>query len=113
MSTTPKKKAKATGKGAAMLKVLQPVAASLGAEIETDRIAPQVDITKPISHVARTLGQVLRPVNVFIQGDAIVSVDEITGDTKPMRADRFCSWVEEFVAIVKPKEDGMKATSTF
>ena len=111
MSTTPKKKAKAKGKGAAMLRVLQPVAASLGADIETDRIAPQVEITKPISHVARTLGQVLRPVNVFIQGDAIVTVDERTGDTKPMRADRFCSWVEEFVAIVKPKEDGMRATS--
>ena len=111
MSTTPKKKTKATGKGKAMLKVLQPVAASLGVEIETDRIAPQVDITKPISHVARTLGQVLRPVPIFIQGEFIVTVDESTGDTKPMRADRFCSWVEEFVAIVKPKEDGTRATS--
>ena len=111
MSTPPKKKAKATGKGKAMLKMLQPVAASLGVDIDADRIAPQVDITKPISHVARTLGQVLRRVNIFIQGDTIVTVDEITGDTKPMRADRFCSWVEEYVAIVKPKEDGMKATS--
>ena len=111
MSTTRKKKTKATGKGAALLKVLQPVAASLGADIEADRIAPEVDITKPISHVARTLGQVLRHVNIFIQGDAIVTVDERTGDTKPMRADRFCSWVEEYVAIVKPKEDGLKPTS--
>ena len=112
MSTTPKKKKpKATGKGAAMLKLLKPVAASLGADIEADRIAPQVDITKPISHVARTLGQLLRRVNLFTQGEFIITVDERTGDTKPMRPDRFCSWVEEFVSIVKPKEDGMKATS--
>jgi hypothetical protein len=111
MSTTPKKKTKATGKGAALLKVLQPVAASLGADIEAGRIAPVCDITMPISHVARTLGQVLRLVNIFNQGDAIVTVDERTGDTKPMRADRFCSWVEEYVAIVKPKEDGLKPTS--
>ncbi len=111
MSTTPKKKTKATGKGKTMLKMLQPVATSLGADIETDRIAPEIDITKPISHVARTLGQVLRRVNLFIQGDTIVTVDERNGDTKPMRADRFCSWVEEYVAIVKPKEDGTKATS--
>ena len=79
MSTPPKKKAKATGKGKEVLKMLQPVAASLGVDIEADRIAPQVDITKPISHVARTLGQVLRRVNIFIQGDTIVTVDEITG----------------------------------
>lgn len=111
MSTPKKKKAKATGKGKTLLQLLQPVAKSLGAEIETDRIAPQVDITKPISHVARTLGQVLRPVNLFRQGEYIVSVDEITGDIKPMKPDRFCSWVEEFVAIVKPKDDGIKATS--
>jgi hypothetical protein len=112
--TTPSRKKKTrptTGKGAAMLRMLQPVAASLGAEIDADRIAPQVDITAPISHVARTLGQVLRPVNLFIQGDAIVSVDEITGDTKPMRADRFCSWVENFVSTVKPRDDGVKAAS--
>ena len=111
MSKATSKKKKPTGKGKALLKVLQPIAEELGAEIETDRIAPQVDISKTISHVARTLGQVLHRVNLYRQGEFLVSVDDLTGETKVMKAERFCSWVEDFVVIVKPRDEGMKATS--
>ena len=111
MSTKPTTKKKPTGKSKAMLKVLQPVAASIGAEIECGQIVPEVDITKPISHVARTLGQILHRLNLYRQGEYLVSVDEITGETKTMEPLRFCSWVEDFVLIVKPHTDGVKTTS--
>jgi hypothetical protein len=113
MNTATSRKKKPTGAGKAMLKVLQPIAEELGAEIETDRIAPQVDISKTISHVARTLGQVLHRVNLYRQGEFLVSVDEVTGETKTMRPERFCSWVEDHVLIVKParSDEGVQTTS--
>ncbi len=80
---------------------LAPMLATLGVVSDPDfpRIAPVIDPSMPIRQLALELGQMLSRQNLFLRGDAIVTVDVETGKTEAMSAKRFTGWVEEFVAV--------------
>lgn len=65
---------------------------------------PIVIITQPISSLARTVGSILRPAPIFRFGNTISTVDE-AGEIAPMTAERFMSWVENYLVFTRPGKD--------
>lgn len=86
-----------------LLRKLAPEAEKLGISLpETSRFAPTIDITKNIRHVAWELGRLLASKNLFLLNDDVVTVDEETGEVKPMTGLRLPSWAEEHCAFIAP-----------
>lgn len=71
---------------------------------------PSVPLTYSISALARTVGSILRPQSIFRFGNSISTVDE-RGEIAVMTAERFTSWVEDYLAFVRPKDEAMKTES--
>ena len=69
---------------------------------EVSKIAPTIDVTKPIRALALELGQLLSMRNIFLRNDVVVEVDETSGALVAMDAKSFPSWVEEFCVIIAP-----------
>lgn len=65
---------------------------------------PLVNLSQPISALARTVGSILRPKPIFRFGSTISTVDE-AGEIAPMTADRMMSWVENYLAFTRPTKD--------
>jgi len=65
---------------------------------------PAVNISQPISALARTVGMILHNKPIFRFGNSIVTVDE-AGDIAPMNPERFTSWVESYLAFTRPTKD--------
>lgn len=71
-----------------------------------DKAAVRVDITRPISDLARELGALLHPHAFFRMGERLVEVDDETGDVETMDADAFRSRIEDYAVVGKPREAG-------
>jgi hypothetical protein len=97
--TEPKEPAK--GKRARQLAAsLAPVAQAIGATVlEGDRLAPCLDTRTVVSGLARQCGQLLRMTPLFLRGNFIVTVDEVTGQTAPMDSTRFVTWAETYLSF--------------
>jgi hypothetical protein len=63
-----------------------------------------VNVSQPISALARTVGMILRPAPIFRLGNTITTVDE-AGEIAPMNPERFTSWVESYLAFTRPGKD--------
>lgn len=73
-----------------------------GAAPEITRIAPTVDVTRPIRALALELGRLLGGRNIFLRNEVVVTVDAASGVVQAMDAKRFPAWVEEFCVFVAP-----------
>ena len=76
-----------------------------------DKAAPCVDITRPISELARHVGALLSSKPFFRMNERLVEVDEETGEVEALDPDSFRSRVEEFAVVGKPREVGFHACS--
>ena len=65
---------------------------------------PLVNLSQPISSLARTVGSILRPAPIFRFGNTICTVDE-AGEIAPMNAVRFRTWVENYLAFTRPTKE--------
>ncbi len=63
-----------------------------------------VNLCQPISALARTVGFILHPAPLFRFGESLSTVDE-SGRIAGMTAERFTSWVENYLAFTKPMKD--------
>lgn len=63
-----------------------------------------VNLSQPISTLARTVGMILHPAPIFIFGESIATVDE-SGRIAGMSPERFTSWVENYLAFTRPTKD--------
>lgn len=99
---------------------MKPVAESMGIRLPSGadgdddaRIAPQVNLNWPVGRrLARELGQLICRCGIFVMGDRIVTVDEITGKVRTMSSRRFGSWIEQWVDTVKFGRDGGMHSTT-
>lgn len=73
---------------------------------EVNRARPMIDQAFPVSQIAGEIGDRLKTEPIFLRADAVVTVDEATGRLRTMTADRFCSWVEDFVAPFRRNRAG-------
>lgn len=65
---------------------------------------PTVNLSQPISALARTVGMILHAAPIFRFGETLSTVDE-SGRIAGMTAERFPSWVESWLAFTKPAKD--------
>jgi len=72
------------------------LAAGAGVEVPAEAgTRPAVDMGQPLASLARELGMLASRQPLFLRnGETLVTVCEITGDTRPMDPPRFCSYVE-------------------
>lgn len=63
-----------------------------------------VNLSQPISTLARTVGMILHAAPIFRFGESISTVDE-SGRIVGMSAERFTSWVESYLAFTRPTKD--------
>lgn len=81
------------------------VAAAIDAPAPGDGLRmPIVNLSQPISMLARTVGGILHAAPIFIFGESISTVDE-SGRIAGMTAERFTSWVESYLAFTRPTKD--------
>jgi hypothetical protein len=88
---------------------LAPVAAQMGAramlpegESGLERLAPKVNLSWSIGkRLGRELAQLISRCGIFLYGDEVVTVDEVSGSVQRMSGRRFGSWVEKYVETVK------------
>lgn len=86
-----------------VLEKLREPAAALGIDLPgISRIAPSIDLTMPMRHVALELGRIAAQQSMFLKGDFVTTVDPETGEEKRMTARRFVGWCEEFVMFRAP-----------
>lgn len=71
---------------------------------------PAVNLSQPISTLARTVGMILRSAPIFRFGESLSTVDE-SGRIAGMTAERFTSWVENWLAFTRPAADAPKEES--
>ena len=103
-----KKKATPRTRSESIKAALPALAAGAGVEIPGDgaSLLPELDVTQPVRVLARELGMLSRGTNLFARADGFVTVDEATGETRPMTAERMCSWVERVAWTYKPGREG-------
>jgi hypothetical protein len=65
---------------------------------------PVVNLSQPISTLARIVGGILHPCPIFIFGESISTVDD-SGRISLMNSERFPSWVENHLAFTRPTKD--------
>jgi hypothetical protein len=65
---------------------------------------PAVNVSQPISALARTVGMILHAAPLFRFGESLSTVDE-SGRIAGMNAERFTSWVESYLAFTRPTKD--------
>jgi len=65
---------------------------------------PTVNLSQPISALARTVGMILHAAPIFRFGESLSTVDE-SGRVSGMTAERFASWVENWLAFTRPAKD--------
>jgi hypothetical protein len=65
---------------------------------------PAVNVATSISNLSRTVGMILRSAPIFRFGESISTVDE-SGRITVMDAERFTSWVEDYLAFTRPAKD--------
>ncbi|MDZ4403079.1 hypothetical protein [Prosthecobacter sp.] len=82
-----------------------------GVPASDDRTAPKVDITLPLSELARHIGGLLHDKPLFLMNGRLVLVDEATGEIEEMDAVTFRSWLEEYAVVGKPNDGEFKAMS--
>lgn len=89
-----------------LLEKLGPLAERMGINLpEETRFAATIDASQPIRALAHELGQMVQRRNIFLRAGAIITVADHAeggvraGETKPMTAERFCGWIEEFCVI--------------
>ena len=63
-----------------------------------------VNLSQPISALARTVGGILHAAPIFRFGETLSTVDE-SGRIAGMTAERFTSWVESYLAFTRPVKD--------
>lgn len=88
---------------------LAPVAAQMGAHVPLPggesseaRIAPQVNLSWPVgSRLARQIAQLVTNCGIFLMGDRVVTVDEMSGKREEMKPVRFGSWLEHWIETSK------------
>src|SRR4051812_32932135 len=66
----------------------------------TDERLP-VDLASPLQVLGSEIGRLASSSNLFRQGREYVTVNPATGETEPMDADAFCSWVESYARTYK------------
>ncbi len=71
---------------------------------------PVVNLSQPISSIARTVGMILHAAPMFRFGEGLSTVDE-TGEIAPMNPERFTSWVEDHLAFTRPAQDAPRVES--
>jgi hypothetical protein len=96
------------GRRSQKLAALEEVA---GAPPRKDRKAPQLDITAPLSTLARELGELLHTKPIFRMGSRLVFVDDETGETREVSPHEFRSWIEDFTLAGRDTGDGFKECS--
>ena len=65
---------------------------------------PTVNLSQPISALARTVGMILHAAPIFRFGETLSTVDE-SGRIAGMTAERFPSWVESYLAFTRPVKE--------
>ena len=65
---------------------------------------PTVNLSNPISVIARTVGMILHAAPLFRFGETLSTVDE-TGRIAGMTAERFTSWAENWLSFTRPAKD--------
>ena len=90
--------------GADMLKALIPAMESMGMRPpDVTNLVPKVNLDTPIRDMGIELGQLLRRSGLFRWGpsERLVTFDMKARKQKTMTPERFCSWVERHVEVVK------------
>lgn len=78
---------------------------------EGSREIPTVRVAPPVSHAIREIGMILAPSPLFRFGENFVTVCHERGELEPMTPDRFRSWVESYLYLVKPRGEGHLAVT--
>ena len=73
----------------------QIVAKGLGLAGSDDPVKPPINLDESMQVLSREMGLLARTSNLFRQGSSFFTVDPRNGETRPMDAPRFCSWIEE------------------
>jgi hypothetical protein len=71
---------------------------------------PAVNLSIPISALARTVGMICHAAPIFRFGESLATVDE-SGRIAGMTAERFPSWVESWLAFTRPANDAPRVES--
>ena len=71
---------------------------------------PAVNLSQPISALARTVGMIMHGAPIFRFGEGISTVSE-EGRIAPMSAERFTSWVENYLSFTRPTKDAPSVES--
>lgn len=89
---------------AAMLRAITPALQSMGiTPPDVVNLVPKVNLDTPIRDMGIELGQLLRRSGLFRWGpsERLVTFDAKARKQKAMTPERFCSWVERHVEVVK------------
>ena len=65
---------------------------------------PTVNLSQPISALARTVGMICHSAPIFLFGESVVTVNE-SGRIGGMTAEKFPSWVESWLAFTRATKD--------
>lgn len=88
----------------AMMEALRPAMESLGMRPpDVVNLVPKVNLDTPIREMGMQVGQLLRRAGLFRWGpnERLVTFDPLQRKQKAMTAERFCSWVERHLEVVK------------
>lgn len=88
----------------AMMEALRPAMESLGMRPpDVVNLVPKVNLDTPIREMGMQVGQLLRRAGLFRWGpnERLVTFDPAQRKQKAMTAERFCSWVERHLEVVK------------
>ncbi len=69
---------------------------------DIERFVPEIDITQPIRALALEIGRLVAQRSIFRRNSDVVTVEEDTGEMRPMTGWRFPSWVEQYAAFKAP-----------
>lgn len=87
-----------------MMAALRPAMESLGMRPpDVANLVPKVNLDTPIREMGMQLGQLLRRAGLYRWGpnERLVTFDAASRKQRSMTSERFCSWVEKHVEIVK------------
>lgn len=85
------------------LRALLPAAEQLGISLPgMARFAPTIDVTQPIGALALEVGRLVGKENIFLKGNAVVTVDAVTGEERVMSPRRFPAFCEQWAVFRAP-----------
>ncbi|MDB4785729.1 hypothetical protein OAG70_00465 [bacterium] len=72
---------------------------------------PTVQLDQPVSKIAHEIGTILTPTTLFWFNTNFVTIGKERGEFELMTTDRFRTWVEKYLYVMKPNRAGYTAAT--